>query len=82
MGVKVLAGIAENGTSEQARISAVALLMERGWGRPPQPHTGEDGEGGIEITVRIINEGRGPTKVLDLTPVDAQQLIKPSDDES
>jgi hypothetical protein len=53
-----LAGIAENGTSEQARISAVALLMERGWGKAAQPLTGEDGEGAIEITVRVINEGK------------------------
>jgi hypothetical protein len=33
MGVKVLAGIAENGTSEPARVVAVALL-DRGWGKP------------------------------------------------
>jgi hypothetical protein len=57
MGVKVLAGIAQNGTSDAARVSAVALLFERGWGKPAQLHTGEDGEDGegplvVEIVYR------------------------------
>jgi hypothetical protein len=56
--VKVVAGIAENGTSEDARLRASHMLWERGWGKPPQPHTGEDGEGAIEITVRHITEGK------------------------
>jgi len=56
--MKTLGGIAKNGNSEQARISAIALLMERGWGKAAQPVTGEDGEGAIEITVRVINEGK------------------------
>jgi hypothetical protein len=34
------------------------MLWERGWGRPAQPVTGEDGEGAIEITVRVITEGK------------------------
>ena len=72
----------DSSESEDMKLRACDLLLQRGWGRPAQPMTGEDGEGGIEITVRIINEGRGPTRVLDLTPVDAQQLTKPSDDES
>ena len=25
-----------------ARIQAIAILLDRGWGRPAQPHTGED----------------------------------------
>ena len=56
MGIKVLAGIAENGTSDAARVSAVALLFERGWGKAPQPHTGEDGENNIRIVLRHITE--------------------------
>jgi hypothetical protein len=53
MGIKVLAGIAQNGTSEAARVSAVALLFERGWGRPPQAHTdgGDDGDGRITVVI-------------------------------
>jgi len=58
MGVKVLAGIAQNGKSEQAQISAVDLLWQRGWGRPAQPVTGADGEGDIRITIRNIIEGK------------------------
>jgi hypothetical protein len=56
--VKTVAGIAESGTSEMARLHASAMLWERGWGRPAQPVTGEDGEGAIEITVRVITEGK------------------------
>ena len=81
--VRTLGGFASSPEVAPAvRVSAISLLLERGWGKAAQPHTGEDGEGGIEITVRIINEGRGPAKVLDLTPVDAQRLVNSSDDES
>jgi hypothetical protein len=41
----------------RARIQAIAILLDRGWGRPPQPHTGEDDKD-IEITIRNIVEGR------------------------
>jgi hypothetical protein len=43
MGVRVLAGIAN--AEEQpasARVAAVTALFDRGWGKAPQPHTGED----------------------------------------
>lgn len=56
--IKTLGGIAKEGTSEQARISASALLLERGYGKPAQPVTGEDGEGSIEIVIRHILEGK------------------------
>jgi hypothetical protein len=39
-----------------ARVSAASALLDRGWGKPPQPHTGEDGD--IRVTVRTIIEGR------------------------
>lgn len=58
MCIKTLGGIAKNGESENARISASALLLERGWGKAAQPVTGEDGEGAIEIIVRHITEGK------------------------
>jgi hypothetical protein len=51
--VKVVAGIAENSTSEEAKLRAIAMLWERGWGRPNQPVTGADGED-IKITIRTI----------------------------
>ena len=57
MALRQLAGIAENGESEAARVTACAHLLDRGWGKPNQPHTGEDG-GSIEITIRNITESR------------------------
>jgi hypothetical protein len=51
--IKVLAGIAQNGQNEAARVSAAAALLDRGWGRPPQAH-GEDGEGEIRVIIRDI----------------------------
>ena len=39
-----------------ARIQAIAILLDRGWGKPAQPHTGEDGE--IRVTLRTITEGK------------------------
>ena len=44
MGVKVLAGIAENGTSEPARVAAAVALLDRDWGKPKQSLIG-GGEG-------------------------------------
>jgi hypothetical protein len=57
MGVRQLAGIAENGTSEAARVSAIAQLLDRGWGRPAQPITGKDGQEDIQVVIRTIIEG-------------------------
>jgi hypothetical protein len=36
--------------------AACIALLDRGYGKPAQPHTGEDGEGGIEIIIRKIIE--------------------------
>ena len=65
MGVKVLAGIASNGESESARVRAVELLFERGWGKAPQTHTGEDGEGAISVIIRHIIESAVEPRALD-----------------
>jgi hypothetical protein len=52
-----LAGIARNSTSDQARVSAAQALLDRGWGKAIQPHTGEDG-GDIHVVIRqIIDSG-------------------------
>jgi hypothetical protein len=37
-------------------VSAASALLDRGWGKAPQPHSGEDG-GDIRITIRQIVEG-------------------------
>jgi hypothetical protein len=55
--LRQLAGIAENGESEAARVSACAHLLDRGWGKPTQPHTGEDDKD-IRFTIRNITESR------------------------
>ena len=39
-----------------ARLQAIAILLDRGWGRAPQPHAGEDDKD-IRITFRHITEG-------------------------
>ena len=56
--IKILAGIAKDGTNDAARVSAAVALLDRGWGKPPQAHTGEDGEGKIRVVIRHIVEGR------------------------
>src|SRR4051812_11787538 len=58
LSIKVLAGIAQNGQTDAARVAAATALLDRGWGRPPQAHTGEKGEGGIEVIVRHIVAGK------------------------
>lgn len=54
----MVAGIAKDGESEDARLRAAHMLWERGWGKPPQPMTGADGESSIEIVIRQIIEGK------------------------
>jgi hypothetical protein len=53
----VLVAIAKLGKNEAARVSAAAILLDRGWGRTPQPVTGANGDGDIRITIRTIVEG-------------------------
>ena len=38
--------------SPAARVQAVNILLDRGWGKPPQAHTGEN----ISVTIRQIVE--------------------------
>ncbi len=58
MAIKILAGIAKDGTNEGARVSAAVALLDRGWGKPAQQHTGEDGKGDIQVVIRHIVDGR------------------------
>ena len=56
--IKVLAGIvSQEAIPPAARVSAAGILLDRGWGRPPQAHTGENGEGEIRVIIRHIVEG-------------------------
>jgi hypothetical protein len=63
LAIKILAGIAKDGTNEGARVAAAVALLDRGWGKPAQMHTGEDG-GDIRITIRKIFEHRDEEKPL------------------
>jgi hypothetical protein len=56
--IQTIAGIMDNGQSEDLKLRASDILLQRGWGRPPQPVTGADGEGDIRITIRTILEGK------------------------
>jgi hypothetical protein len=57
MSIKVLAGIASaENAPPAARVSAASALLDRGWDKPTQPHTGEDDKD-IRITIRQIVEG-------------------------
>jgi hypothetical protein len=41
-----------------ARVAAAGILLDRGWGKAPQEHTGPDG-GDIRVTIRQIIENVG-----------------------
>ena len=43
-----------------ARLSAATALLDRGWGKPAQPQTGEDGGGPVEIVIRHIDPTKRP----------------------
>jgi hypothetical protein len=57
LALKVLIGVATNGESEAAKVTAALGILDRGWGRPSQPHDAKV-EGEIKITVRNITEGK------------------------
>jgi hypothetical protein len=45
-----------SGIDPEIQIRAIGMLLDRGWGKPAQPVTGEDG-GDIKFTIRTIIEG-------------------------
>ena len=47
--MRSLAAIMRNGEKDATRVSAAQALLDRGWGKAPQPHTGEDGD--IRVTL-------------------------------
>jgi hypothetical protein len=55
LSIQTLAGIARNSTSDQARVSAAQALLDRGWGKAPQVHSGEDG-GTLQVVIRHISD--------------------------
>ena len=59
--IRTLAGVAENGTQEAARVSAAIALLDRGWGKPNQP-TENKIEGKVEIILRDLAAELGKKK--------------------
>jgi hypothetical protein len=54
--IRVLAGIAQNSTSDAARVSAAGILLDRGWGKAAQLVT-SDQDGG-PLIVNIVHRTR------------------------
>jgi hypothetical protein len=53
--IRVLASIvAQPKAPANARVAAAAQLLDRGWGRAAQTHTGEDGGGPIQVIMRKV----------------------------
>ena len=69
LSIKVLAGIAQNGQTDAARVAAATALLDRGWGRPPQSHTGENGDGDIRVVIRHITQGGEQRRTLQIDAV-------------
>jgi hypothetical protein len=68
MGVEMLTHIAQESPSHAARVSAIGLLLERGWGKAPQVF-GEDGEGSIQVIIRHIVESVPAPRTIDHAPL-------------
>lgn len=43
--------IATSGESEAARVAAIKEILDRGWGKAAQPHTGDGGKGPVKMVV-------------------------------
>lgn len=50
LAIKALATIAQRGKSESARVAAAQVLLDRGWGKPTQPISGEEDGPPIKFT--------------------------------
>ena len=74
--VRIVAGIVRaEQTKDSDRLTGIAMLWERGWGKAPQAHTGENGEGDIRVTIRHIVQEISAQKVIDVQEISAQKVI-------
>ena len=83
--IRVLAGIvSQEAVPAAARVSAAGILLDRGWGRAPQTHTGEDCEGDIEVVIRHIVVGKDQPRVSEqrLVQIDAVPNETPETDDN
>jgi hypothetical protein len=56
MAIRVLKGIAQQkGAPPAARVAACGILLDRGWGKPEQPHVGGDKD--IVVKIRQVIGG-------------------------
>ena len=66
LAIATLVRIAEKGRSEQARIAASTALLDRAWGRPTQPISGDDEMPAVAVSVedqqRAIEEKRAAAR--------------------
>jgi hypothetical protein len=55
--VATLASIMQASESDPARVAASKEILDRAFGKAPQAHTGEDGEGPIRhaVEIRIVD---------------------------
>jgi hypothetical protein len=54
LAIRTLTGICgSKAAPAAARVSAATALLDRGWGRAPQVHSGEDG-GSIQVIIRRL----------------------------
>jgi hypothetical protein len=54
-GIEVLGGyINSDQVDPDIKIRAIAMMFDRGWGKPAQPVTGKDGEEDIRVVIRTI----------------------------
>lgn len=60
--IKELARLATASESDAARVSAIKELLDRGFGRAPQAHTGEDGDGPIKHIFEIAWQGNSGSR--------------------
>ena len=65
--VQIIAGIARAvETPPAVRVQAIGMLWDRGRGKPAQAHTGEDGEGGINVIIRhIVRNNNGDPRAIE-----------------
>jgi hypothetical protein len=60
--IRVLAAIMrQEQFPASARVQAASVLLDRGWGKAPQAHVGEDDQD-IRVTIRQITETAGGEK--------------------
>lgn len=64
--VRIVAGIAQaEETPPGVRVAAIGMLWDRGWGKAPVTHSGENGEGAIRVVIRHIIEGRDAPRAIE-----------------